>query len=354
MATSVTIDYLSALTNKHFVTTMVDNVFLHSPILYFLRKKEVVVDGGEDIRIPIQHSRSQKLSRWGGRAETVESNLEDHISTAVFPYAKYKSSITLTEEDIAKNKGKAKIVDIIEAQTQVEEMTLRDNMGIDAFLTGAATETANAQLGLLGLNSVLTFGANPTGITGGGVAGYGGITRVGASGQKNSPTGNSFWNGNVAAANGNTTYQFYKMASTWDASATLTTAKMQEMFGVCSQGQDKPTHIFCSQGAYNKYWSLLTAIQRQMTDDEVGKIGFDNLLFNNKPVIVDDNIDAAGSMYFINMNTFEWKPLKGFNFDPTDFARPANQRTMVKLINFIGQMVCKRPNQNGKISGLTF
>lgn len=354
MAVSVTIDYLSSLTDKHFIKQMVDNVFLHSPLLFFLRKNEVVVDGGSDIRLPVQMARSSKLSRWGGRANTVPLNMEDHITQAVFPFAKYQFSVTLTDEDIAKNSGRAKLVDIIKAQTEIEEMTLRDNMGADAFLTGAASETAAGYMGLLGLNSVITFGTDPSGINEGSAVGYGGITRVGATGQKNSPTLNAFWNANVAAANGNTTYQFYKAPSVWDNSTVLTTAKMQEMFGACSQGQDKPTHIFCGQSAYNKYWSLLTAIQRQMTDEEVGKIGFDSLMFNNKPVIVDDNIDASTTMYFVNMNTFEFKPLKGMNFDTTEFRPGQNARTLTKLGNFIGQVICKRPNQNGKITGLTY
>lgn len=342
MPVSVSIGKLSALTDKHFVPMVSDNVFLENPFLVKLRKNIDPVDGGEDIRIPLRHSKNALTGRWGGGDDTLPTNGNDANTQAVFPWRYYQSTISLPRTDILKNMGKARIVDMIKEEAENAAETLADELDVDCFLTGEPT-TGKPKLGLQGLAAMITHGSDPY------TGGYGSVTRSGASGSKNNPVGNAFWNAVVFAANGNTTYTFWKSPVTMDNSAVITLGKMQALYGAVG----RPDLIMCSQTIYDKYWSLLTNIQRQLSDDELGKIGFQNIVHNGAAIVVADNIDSASTVYALTMKHIKFKVHKEMNFTPTDFIKPPNQEVLIKRIHVMGNLVCNRPNRQGKMTGTT-
>jgi len=339
MATSVSINSLSTYTDHHFIPALKDNFFLGSALWFKLREREEAVDGGDDIRFPISYDKSNVAGRWAGRFSAITLQFQDHATQGVIPVCRYTASIALADEDVAKNRGRAKLVNLIKAQVELAERSLRDKMGVDVFLDGSADSPA----GFTGLAAILKYNSGT----------YAGISRASSSGAKNNPTGNAFWNANVVAANANTTRVFWKGSTSWDNSAVLTTAKMQTMFGSCTLDKAKPTIIVTAQVLYDKYWSLLTAIQQQYTDDTLGKFGFDSLTFNGRPVVVDDNIEAATSMYFLNLDTFVLAPYTEMNFATSPFMRAPDQAAESKLITWMGNIYCDRPQANGWITALT-
>lgn len=342
MAVSVSIAKLDALTNKHFVKRLEDNVFL-SNILWMYMKKRVKEAGGRDIRVPITHSKNDTVGRWNMGGEQVDTTGQDNQTTAVFPWRGYKAALVLNNTDIAQNSGAEQIVDLIEAETENAQDSLMDKLDIDSFLAGESTDSGETKAGIQGLLAAISKGANNVS------GGYGGITRVGASGGKNSPTGNAFWNSAVQAANSNSTVTHWRTSMTMDNSTVLTLAKLFELAGVLAQ----PDLFVTSQTIYNKYASLLTTIQREMVDEEVGKAGFTSLQFNFKPFVVAENIDAVTSIYALTMRYWDLYVLRGYNFKATPFKTPINQDSIVKHIFFVGNMVCRRPNAQALLTGVT-
>lgn len=346
MPTSVSISSLDTYTNFNFIPGVVDNVFLSSIVLNKLKGKKKVLDGGDQIYVPVLHSDGSDVSgRWGGSFDTFATQTIDPHTTAVFDPRYYAATMTLAKTDLVKNAGsKTKLVDMLAAQAEVAEMTFKDKMGTDIYLVGTAD--SNGRRGFDGLMAVCTVAANPS------TGSYGGITRVGATASSRySPTGNAFWNSNVIAANANTTTTFWKTPVTMDGSTVLTLAKMQSMFSACTV---RPKLIVCSTTIMNKYHSLLTATQRSLTDEDTGKAGFDNLIFNaNVPVVADDAIDASGSMYFLNFDHLKLYVWEGMDFKPGDFKEMINQAGITKQILFMGNLVCDKPNSLGLITGLT-
>lgn len=341
MSVSVSINSLSTYTDHHFIPAMKDNFFLGSALWFKLREREEAIDGGDDIRFPISHSNSSTAGRWAGRFSPVTLQFEDHATQGVLSPCKYTAGIALSDEDLAKNRGRAKLVKLITAQVELAEKSLRDKMGTDIFLDASSASPA----GFTGLAKILDRSTSKS---------YAGITCSGTIGSKATQTGvNDFWQANKVAANANATVTFWKGDSAWSSSAVLTAAKMQEMFGLCTADRMKPTLIVTSQTLYNKYWGLLTAIQQQMTDDTLGKYGFDSLTFNGRPVVVDDNIEAVTSMYFLNMETFTLAPYTEMNFATTPFMRSTDQLAQNKIISWMGQIYCDRPNANGWITDMT-
>lgn len=346
MAVSVSINTISSYTDKHYVRKLIDNFFLSSALWTKLGESAQSFDGGTDIRVPVQHSANSSARRWGGRDETLDTTFQEHATLAVYAIRYYAVSMVLPETDILQNAGKSKILDMLEAQAKLAERSLKDKMGQDIFLDGGVADSSG-RYGLDGLNAALTFNGNPSG------GAYGGITRASSSGTKNNPTGNAFWNANVIAANANTTYNFWKTGVTMDNSTVLTTAKMQAMYGACSRADQRPELINTSQLIFDKYHGLLTTTLRQMTDDSLGKYGFDHLMYNGTPVVVDDNIDSSGKMQFLNFKHLFLKVHDGMNFKATPFRQPPNQLVNLKFITWMGNLVSDCPNTLGMLTGLT-
>lgn len=344
MAVSVNINTLNATTDKFYMEEIHDQFFLSRAFLVKLRSREKPIDGGTSIQVPIKYQQNTNTGRWNGGDDTLDTTGQEFVTQATFNWKFLKTSIQLPETKILQNAGKSKIVDLLEAESENAVESLSDQFDIDLYLDGSAD--SNGRLGIDGLAAVCTLGSNPT------PGAYGGIDRASpssAGGTKASPLGNSFWNANVVAANGNQTYNLWKNPVVMDNSTVLTLAKLQAIYGACG-GADV---CLTSQTLYDKYWSLLTVIQRQMTDDELGKAGFTALKFNDAAVIVGDNIDNTGKWYNLNMKFFELKPHREMNFNPTEFRKPPNQRVLVKHINWMGNLVCKRPNRQGLITGMT-
>lgn len=341
MAVSVSINTLSALTDKYYIEELHDNFFLSRAFNLKLKSRERPKSGGDDIRVPIKHGNNTNGGRWAGDDAPLNTAGQEFATQATFDWRYLQAAVSLPETRILRNMGKGRIVDLLAEEVENAQETIVDQFDIDLFKDGTADSAG--VLGIAGLAAVLTRASNPT------PGAYGGITRVGASGSKNSPTGNAFWNANVQAANSNSTVTHYKNDVTMDNSAVMTLAKLQAIFGVCGGGD----LIVTSQLLYDKYWSLLTTIQRQMTDDEIGKAGFTSLMFNNAPVIVADNIDNQNKWIVLNMKFFELCPHKDMNFSATEFRKPPNQRTLIKLINWMGNLICKRPNRQGMLTGMT-
>ncbi len=350
MTVSVSIGKLDALTNKHFVKRLEDNVFLTN-IIWFYFKKRIKEAGGRDIRVPIRHSKNSTVGRWGMGGSTLDTTGQNNQTTVIFPWRGYKSAVVLNNTDIAQNTGAEQIVDLLEEEVSNAQESLMDNLDIDTFLDGTiagggVVNAGNPNLGLQGLLAAIQYSTDGN-LTGG----YGGITRASATGGKNTAqVGNAFWNaGCVIAANANTTIQFWKNSVTMDASSILTIPKMQELAGALPQ----PDLFVTSQLIYNKYHSLCTVIQREMVDEEVGKAGFTSLQFNFKPIVVADNINDNGYLYALTMSDWDLYVLRGYNFKATPFKTPVNQDSIIKHVLFVGNPVCRRPNHQGYISGLT-
>lgn len=342
---------LSAFTNEYFIRKLVDNFFLSSALLFKLRQNEVPFDGGRPtIQQPISYGNSPNAGAWGGGSGTLPTTFVDVATQATFNICNYYASITIPWTEEMLNAGEWKIVDLVKAQTELVEQSLKDTMGQDVYSDGS-NSTTGAITGyerLDGMQAICTYNADPT------PRAYGGITRVSATGSKNSFSNYAWWNANSMAINAGSVTRWKGTDTISSANTNLSLAKMQSMYGFCTAGNEVPTLIVASQAGYNAYWGLLQVIQRQASDEEIGRAGFKSLLFDNTPVVVDDNIDAASKMYFLNTDHIYLRPHKKANFYTTDFRQPPNQIMNIMYILWMGQLTCDRPNLQGVFTGITY
>lgn len=342
MAVSVAYSTINTYTDKFYVRKMIDNFFLKSALWSALEEGKKEFEGGEDIRVPLSYGNNTTAKRWRGRDDVLDTTTTEHATLGVFPIRYTAVSIVLPKTDVLKNMGRARIANMLETQVKLGTDSLVDLHGQDAYKDGSAD--SNGVLGILGLAAVCTRAADPSS------GSYAGITRSGASGGKSAPTGNAFHNSNVIAANANTTVTMWGGDVTMDNSAALTTAKMQEMYGACTDGVDA---IFTSQKQYNKYVGLLTQNLRQMTSDKIGKMGFRNTMYVDAPVIPDRQIQNSGDMFFLNFEHLYLMVHPQMDFEPTPFRPSFNQLVDAKFVTWMGQLICDKAHAQGYLTSLS-
>lgn len=345
MAFTITYKNLDAATEKFFIPKLIDNFFLSSPLLYKLKQNEDTFDGGERIMQPISYTNHPNAGAWPGKAGTLRTTYIEHMTSAEFFYSHYYCDVTLPETELLKNGGSGtKVIDILKAQMELAEETLKDTMGVDIYSDGAVASDGSRKLN--GLQSMINAGTDPS------FGSYGGITRSGASGSKIAPVGNAFWNSNPMAIDAGSTVRWRGTFTNGGAGTALTLAKMETMFLLCSANNECPDLIVTHPTLFGSFWALQQAIQRQASENEMGRVGFKYLLFNGVPVVADDNIDASTKMYFLNTKHIFLRPHKDSNFARTPFQSLPNQRMKVKFIYWDGQITTDRPNLQGVITGI--
>jgi len=335
---------LSTAIDRIYSRQLRDNFFLGTPFWAMLSENTDPVGGGRQIVDEVSYTNTPNAGVWGGGVSQLTAAFINHATEAVHNPAFYYFSIAVPETDEIQNSEPAQILNIVEAQTELAEMSLRDTMGSHAFGDGALV---NGFRSLSGLKAIITFGADPS------VGPYGGIPRVGASGPKTAPVGDgAFWNSNPVAINANTTVTRWKGSQVFGASTTLDIPSMQKVFGFCTVNNMAPDLMVGSMLTYNAYYGLLLNLMRQATEDDLGKQGFTGLMFNNCPFVQDDACDGD-TIYFLNMRFLKLRPYTKGNFRMTGWRQPSDQLVNIKYGIWMGNMTCNRPNMLGRLTAIT-
>ncbi len=338
-------DTLSTAIDRLYSRKLKENFFLGTMLWKYLSENEDPVSGGRQIVDQISYTNSPNAGAWGGGTQQLKAAFVGHMTEAVQNPVFYYFSIAVPETDEIQNSAPADIINIVEAQTELAEMSLRDTFGSDVYSDGSVN--ADGYRRLSGLDAIITTGTDPS------AGAYGGISRVGSSGSKANPTGQAaFWNANPVAINANGSVTRWKGSLTFGNSTTLDLPSMQKAFSFNVVNGIGPNLITCDQLAYNAYYGLILNQVRQASSEDIGKQGFTGLTFNNIPLIQDDAVPSTGVFYFINTKFVKLRPYKRGNFRMTGWRQPADQLVNIKYGIWMGNMTCTRPNMNGKLSGI--
>lgn len=153
----------------------------------------------------------------------------------------------------------------------------------------------------------------------------------------------------------------------WSLDCNATTyigllAQFDLMFNRCSRGvggspnlivTDDTTRSLLNTAYFDKYRTYMK---------EDGNFPFDNLLFHNAHVVVDEyvpdvennltNTDTKGTAYFINSNFLKVKYDPETNFTLTDFQKPVNQDGKIAHSLWMGNVVCTNRRKHGVIGDI--
>jgi len=127
---ALSIDQLNAITVKHIMPKMFDNIFDSNILLQKLKNSGSYksISGGVTIDIPLNYA-TTTASGWYSGADTLDTTDNDNISAASYDWKSAFAGVTITEEDEMKNSGDAAALNLLKSKMQIAEKTLKDIMG---------------------------------------------------------------------------------------------------------------------------------------------------------------------------------------------------------------------------------
>lgn len=295
-----------------------DNVSNSNAVLWAIKKFGGIkpFTGGTSIVEEFAFAENVNTGSYSG-FDTLAAAQTEELTAAQFAIKQYSTAVTISGLDEAMNSGKEKMLDLLE-----EKLTVAENSLTNALVQGIYGDgTANAGKALTGLQAAVPV-ANTTGT-------YGGINRATWAVWRNKKLkgGAVDFVGSITSAN------------VW--------AQYLALYLQLVRGTDKPTVAVASTAHYS---ALLTAMQAQQrfqeSSEEMTKAGFNNVMFMDMPVVVENNTGSsatgipAATTYMLNTKYLRLRPYGGVEFK--SFGRdPVNQDAMIKYMKWYGNLTCR-------------
>lgn len=300
-------DQISAITKKKYIPKLYDSIFDSNPITMRLKKKSYEkLDGGEKVVVPLNYAMVTS-SGWYTGAETLDTSDNENITAAEYEWKQLYANISITRADELKNAGDSQVLSLVKNKIKIAEKTMIDKLGTGVYSAGTDPKS------IIGLRTIV--GTSNT---------VGGISQ----------SSYSWWQAKVDSS-----------------TATLTIAKMQERFNLCSVNNDQPTVVATTRSMYNAYYALLQPSQR-FVDAETAKGGFSSIMFNGIPVIADSYCPSQ-HMFFLNENYLHLFAHKQEDMRFEEFQKPINQNVKVAKIYWMGAFGSSNNRLHGAMTVLT-
>jgi hypothetical protein len=303
---ALTYNQISAITRQKFIPKLADNIYQANPLLARLKKTQKVLDGGTSILVPLEYA-TLTAAGWFSGADTLDTADNQTITSAEYTWKQHYANISISRRDELINSGDSQILDFVKAKVKSAEKTLADNISTGLYNTGSDSKAFG------GLRLILSASNTVGGI---------------------SQTDNSWWAANVDSS-----------------TTTLSMSAMQVQFNAAAIDNDAPSVAVATRSIYNSYYALLQPQQR-FVDSETAKGGFQNLMFNGIPVIVDAH-QAASHLMFLNEKYLHLMVHKDENFRFEDFVKPVNQNVKVGKVYFMGALGSSNNRMHAVMSALT-
>lgn len=320
---AVTIDEISAVTEKLYLPLIADNVMNSNPFMARQWQRGPKLRGGLGIHTPLMY---QKIGSAGAVRgfEPMTIDADDQLTAVVFDWKEYYAAIVLSKRETLQNTGDAEMLSHISAKSQMAEMTLRDLMGTGMFSDGTLL-SGRAIDGIEGVmsttNTYPNSGGNSVGID---------------------RSVETWWQPAVRAANWGTA--LYGVGGA--LSATTAFLGLQALIGKCTQQPNTPTMLLTTQLGFDTIFSAYEDNQR-FEDTGMASLGFETILFRRVPIVVDSHITAGNRVYALNENFLQLVTHQDENFRFAPFREPINQKAMVGFIFWTGNLVCNDPRFQG-------
>lgn len=316
--------------NEIFTTTienrsrkLADNVTKNNALLDRLSKKGKIrtVDGGSKILEELEYGEGDMI--WYSGFDSISYTAKQLFTAAEYALKLCAVPVAISGEDLLKNSGKERMIDLFVKRVENAEKTMKNKMATAIY--GDGTGSSGKEIG--GLK--LLVADDPTSGT------VGGINRA--------TTGNEFWRNQA-------------MTSSDVLTSSTIGAAMDEMYLKCCRGTDKPDLIVADNEMYSLFEQSLTPLQR-FTDPKMAEAGFTSLKYKGADVIFDGGQGGAcpaKHMYFLNTDYIYLRPHKDRNMKVIGGDRLAiNQDALYRIIGWAGNMTLSNASLQGVLINKT-
>lgn len=319
MAGNVNFDNLLTTTLESRTGKLADNVTDNNALLRRLKERGNIrpISGGTKIVEELEYGEGDTY--WYSGYDTLTFNNPQLFTAAAYEMKLLAAPIGCSGEELLKNSGRERVIDLMEAKIKNAEKSLANQMSVGIYSDG----TGNSGKQLTGLKALVADDPS-TGTVGG-------INRA--------TSGNEFWQNYAATAQSALT-----TSTIYDA--------MNTAYLACSRGSDKPDLIVADDEMYKLYEGSLVAQQR-FVNAKMAEAGFENLKFKGADVIYDGGIGGHcpnKHMYFLNTEYLKLRPHRERNFKLIgDRERVAiNQDAIYRIIGWAGNLTMS----NAKLQGV--
>lgn len=318
MAGNSLFDNVLTTTLENRTGKLADNMTKNNALLARLSERGNIrpLDGGSSIVEEIEYGESD--SYWYTGYDTLTFNGPQLFTAATYDWKLLAAPVGASGEEILKNSGRERVIDLVEAKLKNAVKTLKNQMSVALYSDG----TGSSGKQLTGLK-VLVADDPTTGTVGG-------INRA--------TSGNEFWRNQA------------KVNTTALTTSTIK-GEMQAMYLKCSRGTDRPDLIVADDSMFTLYENSLVE-QMRFTNNKLADAGFMNLKYKGADVIYDGGIGGAcpqGHMYFLNTNYLRLRPHKDRQFKMIDDRERVaiNQDAVYHLIGWAGNMTMSNAELQG-------
>jgi hypothetical protein len=259
---TVEVEDAVAVALEYRIPTVVDNLYLSTPVFKILDMEErITADGGTRIEQPFIYDRPPGGSYRG--MDTLDITRRKTKALLTFEWKQYFAAVTVDGLTRLKTSGERAVVDLVDVELQGAELALKQDLGVDTYLDG----TGNNGKALDGFDiAIATTGT------------YGGINRA-------TDAEGTAIRGQVDSTGGPFSLQ-----------------ALQSAWGSATFGPEHPTLIATTQAIFDAAWARLQPQQRfpqGAVAEELARAGFNVIMFNGVPMTVDQAV-AAGTIYGLN------------------------------------------------------
>jgi hypothetical protein len=296
-----TVTQLVATTIANYHRQLADNVSNSNAITALLKQngRTRVVEGGRVISTPLTYA--EETFAWYAGTELLSRATKETISEADYAPANAVASVTMSGPDLAKNRSRERIINLLEGKLDNAEATMSNNITKAVYGDGSVAKS------FVGLRAMVTD--NGTGIVGGIDA-----------------TTWTFWKN-----------QFQSVARATGLQYPALKAAMNALWMKLIRGTEKPDLVVADGEIYSTFESGLQENQRY-ADARLGALGFETLKYKTAAIVFDGAATGLTGAYFINTKYMKFEIYSGYNFEPLDL--PDKSPDMDAVTRHLGFMGC--------------
>lgn len=300
-----------------------DNLSNNNAYLAYLMKRgrKKLVDGGNSLVCPLDYGINSTYMRYSGY-DPLNITQQEVLSAAEYVWRQIAIAVVASGEELRKNKGESKIIDLAKSRMTNAMRTWKNNFSSDLYGDGTLPNQID------GLSKIVSDLG--TGIVGG----------------INSAAPFTFWQSKVQSA---AAPRQGGSAITPSGNAGIMESLMLPLWLDLVRGDDKPTIIVADNNYYSHYENGQVAIKRY-TNDGAANGGFMSLKYKGVDVIFDGNSGIAENrMYFLNLDYYELMVHEDADMEVLDTERPYNQDSSVIPIIWMGNNTCSNRSLQGVV-----
>jgi hypothetical protein len=308
-----TVTQLVTTTINNYHKTFADNVSNSNAVTALLRKGDRirVIEGGKAIACPLAYA--EETFAWYSGTELLSRAVKETISEADYSPANAVVSVTLSGPDLAKNRGRERILNLLEGKMDNAESTMKNNITKAVYGDGTVAKS------FAGLKAMVTD--DGTGIVGG----------------INATTW-PFWKN-----------QFQPIVRATGLQYPALKAGMNALWLKLTRGTEKPDLLPVDGEIYATYESGLQENQRY-ADAGLGALGFETLKYKSAAMVYDSTATGLTGGYMLNTKYLKFEIYSGRNFEALDLPdQSVDMDAVTKHIAFMGALTLSNRSMQGRI-----